>query len=420
MKTKIYNFIAFCFCLFFSLPLQGGSFRYKKGLFNYVVEENRTEYTVICSSNDNSSFSRNKNISDRQNRMTAIDLIGVYILFRSTDLYKSLGSAYFPLYAEGLNLHYNAYLEGFKQADGKYEGRDAVIFSCAKKNYRIESATYNTRLDIPQLLNEYYQNNKSEESAQLVYQYPQVTSEQMLTLECDFLMGLVRLPNGIRELQSLPDRFEQSVYNPSGIWNPELPNKNITPSTVPYSQFYYEEIVTAAPLKEKEKGFKEWTGLLNEKHSVYESILAFCSSRCRSPLPKEYTVLSDVIEAFPGAISPFGIRQPVNDQSYQDAAKAYSQSDFATAADILRNSIDSEGITAQNLNLLGASYRSLNHPERALPYLLLCLKYAPDTLYLAGNIFLCLKQLNYCRLDELKTFISSYAKDSWSLSQIFN
>lgn len=401
--------------------MQGDPCRYSKGQFNYVVEETRSEYKVFCSRLDNSPSSRNKNISDRQNRMTAIDLIGVFILFQSSDVCKELGPAFFPIYTDGLNLHYNAYLEGLKQSDSKYEGKDAICFSCSKSDYRIESATYNTSIDIPKLLDKYYQNNKGIEAAELIYQYPKVSSEQILSLERDYLMGEVQLTQGIRKLQSLLDRFEQSVYNPSGTWAPELPNKSSAPTMVPYSQFYYEEIVTAAPLMEKNKGFKEWTGLLNEKHSVYEALLYFCSSHCRTPLSsKEDVVLSDVIEAFPGAISPFGIRQPVDDQSYQKAAKVYSQSDFAMAAEILRNSIDSEGITAQSLNLLGASYRFLNQPKKALPFLLLCLKLDPETPYLSGNLFLCLKMMGFHQMDLAGEFLKSYVSDAWSREQIRN
>ena len=70
--------------------------------------------------------------------------------------------------------------------------------------------------------------------------------------------------------------------------------------------------------------------------------------------------------------------------------------------------------------LLGASFRFLNKPERALPYLVLCFNLNPRTQYLCGNIALCAKALKYNRLQELCSFLDNWAWDSWSINEINN
>lgn len=391
---------------------------YVKGQDSFVIEETRNEYKVYCSKNVNTSTSRNKNIADRQLRMKAIDLMGAYILFKSSAMDRDLGPEYFQVYADGINLHYNAYLEGIKQENVTFEGQQSICFSCNKTDYLITEASYKDITDLSALLESNYSQNKGEKAANLLYRFPEIDSAWYLGLERDYLSGNAQLPSEIRRLQSVSERFEFSVF---GIGDDfPVPNKSACHETLPYSYFFFEEIVTAAPLDEKEKAYSEWRHMI-EPHNIYEEILLFCSSRCRSSLPsKNEVTLSSVIEAFPGAVSPFAIRQPTNDDSYHRGAAAYSKSDFSSSAEILQETIDNEGISAPVLNLLGASYRYLGHPEKALPYLLLCLKINPETPYLAGNMYLCLSLLKFPETSRLKNYLSSIAKDNWSKDVLNN
>ena len=130
------------------------------------------------------------------------------------------------------------------------------------------------------------------------------------------------------------------------------------------------------------------------------------------------TAFSAVIEAYPGAISPFGVRQPVDGASYSEAAGAYSRSEFEEAAKILRESLDNEGLSAQTLNLLGASYRFMGQADKAMPFLLLGFKLDPGGAYATGNIALCAKMTGYPRLRELCEFLQGVATDDWSRNEI--
>ena len=115
--TMICRTIAIILLLICSLPLNGEQYKYVKGYNIYSVSEDTQEYVVECSRSGGVATSRNKNITDRQTRMDAADLIGAYILYKSADVSKSLGPDYFQIYVDGVNLHYNAYLEGMTQEE---------------------------------------------------------------------------------------------------------------------------------------------------------------------------------------------------------------------------------------------------------------------------------------------------------------
>ncbi len=403
--------------LFTTLPLRGGDYRYVKGAVSFEVEETRNEYKVYCTRIGGGLTSRNKNIADRQLRMTAIDLMGTYILYKSSELLMELGPEFFPVYVEGINLHYNAYLEGVRQEDVVRGGEHSICYSCDKDNYNITDASYQDKVDIPKLLVQYYNNAKNESSSALLYKYPGFTSAQYLMMERDFLTGDALLPEGIRKLQAQSDRFEQSVYGTDAS-SITLPGKGAEPQKVPYSHFFYEEMVTASPLKGKESAYREWQKRL-QNNSVYEDILLFCSEKCRQKTPSmEEASFCSVISAFPGAVSPFGIRQPIDNASYHRAAQSYSKSQFEEAVTILEEIVDTEGISPEILNLLGASLRFLGKYNEAMPYLLLCFKLSPKTQYLAGNLFLCLRNMGFNRMDESALFLYEYAIDSWSQNEI--
>ena len=399
---------------------KGEQFEYRKGTTVFSVVETTSEYRVTCTASGSSMLSRNRNITDRQNRITAVDLIGAYIVFTSSEYYSSLGAEYFPFVVDGIDLHYNAVVEGLQQKTMQTGGNPVQEYVCKKEDYRIDHATYKKNLDLYSLVVNGYNKDKCERTARLLYNIKEFTSEQHLAMERDFLSGDTQLPSEARRLQSVPDRFELSVYAPDqGVALNLKKAKDECPETKPYRQFYYEEIVTAAPLDDKPKFYLLWSQTLSDTKTVYESMLDFCSRKC-SAGKTDHTeaTFSKIIETFPGAISPFGIRQPITDSLYNKAVAAYSASDFEKAAGLLRLSIDSEGISAEILNLIGASYRYLGQPDKAMPYLLLCLKLDPHTQFLAGNIALCMKEMGFRRIDDLCRFLLNYTREEWSKTEI--
>lgn len=418
---RICKFILATVLCFTSPNLHGEVYKFTKGLNTFEIKETSKEYQVICTRSSGGISSKNKNITDRQLRMDAIDLIGAYIIYKDSDVANQLSSDYFQIYVEGLNLHYEATLEGMRRSDKTVDGKPATCYSCDKDAYKITCASYNSNIDFASLIEAHYQKDKSEESAALVYSFSGFTPNQYADLERDYLTGIVQIPSGIRLLQNTADRFEMSIVAPGeNNFQERFKDAKATSNTKePYIQFYYTELVTSAPLKDKKGQYDKWVKSLNSEGNVYESILAFCAQNCCQKVPIEAdATLTSTIEAFPGAISPFGIRQPTDNSSYNKAAQAYAKSDFSETARILKDAIDIEGITPEMLNLIGASYRFLNQPKRAMPYLLLCFKIAPNTPYLSGNIYLCLSQLGFTRQAELREFLTLFAKDSWSKNEL--
>ena len=420
---RIYRIIIPALLLFCSLPMCGEQYSYVKGANRFEVKETSKEYQVLCFNSKTGQTSRNKNITDRQLRMDAIDLIGAFIVYKDSEAFKSLGSEYFQIYVEGLQLHYYAVLEGMRNENLTVDGIPCIRYSCTKDAYNMQSATYQKNIDIGDLLVAHYSSDKSEKSASLLYKYKDFNSEQYLRLEQDFLVGDAVIPSNIRQFQSVTDRFEMSVFSslPENMDAPLKMAKSTKPESAPYMQFYYEEMVTSVPLEDKTDYYIRWQKSLSTDGCLYEDILKFCSEKCKKNLPdKNEACLSAAIEAFPGAVSPFGIRQPIDDASYGRAAQAYSQSDFVQASSILKGIIDDEGVSPKVLNLLGASYRFLGKPEDAMPYLLLCFKLYPKTQYLVGNLYLCLEELGFTQMGSLKIFLQDYSIDSWSNETLEN
>lgn len=404
---------------------KGEAYVYKKGTTVFSVRETPEDYRVTCVSSGTALQSRNRNITDRQNRMTAIDLIGAYIIFTSSEHYSSLGTGYFPYVVDGIDLHYNAVVEGLRQETVQTGGKPAQEYICKKEDYRIDYAVYKKDVDLYDLVRQGYEKDKCETTAALLYDFKDFTSDAYLLMERDYLTGSTRLPSAVRQLQTVPDRFELSVYFPDYqiAHNPKQARKECTDAK-PYRQFYYEEYVTSAPLKDKTEYYSLWNRTLSDTGTVYESMLLFCSLKCRADeINSDEATFSQVIETYPGAVSPFGIRRPINDSLYLAAAAAYAESDFGRAADLLRQSIDSEGISVETLNLIGASYRYLGQPEKAMPYLLLCLKLDPNTEFLAGNIAMCMNDMGFDRMDALCRFLLGHTVEEWSkkeINDIFN
>ena len=174
------------------------------------------------------------------------------------------------------------------------------------------------------------------------------------------------------------------------------------------------------PLEEKDKNYQKWQKELAATPFIWNDFRLFCARQNNSSIGGNELSLSEVIEKFGLGINPIGMRSPIDDKSYRSASLAYANSNFEESAKLLMESIDCEGISSQSLSLLGASFRCLNKPERALPYLVLCFNLNPRTQYLCGNIALCAKALKYNRLQELCSFLDNWTRDSWSINEIKN
>lgn len=394
-------------------------YKYIRGNTIYEIKETLQNYEVICKRYNNSVLPQNKNIADRQFRMTAIDLIGAYIVY--SEYYSDKFDAnLFQIIVDGIDLHYKATIDGIssKVISGS-NGESAIIYNCPKNNYKLTYAEYNKDIDVSKLILQNYIQNKNENTSAMLYRYGNHTNVgDYIQMEVDFLSGNASLPIGVHRLQNNPDRFELSIFS-----DEELPMSTIDtvarnkPASKPYTLFWLEELITSVPLDKKNYYYKQWQKELDRDGSLWENVLCFCTQFNKENLEEDIG-LCDVISQYVGAISPYGIRSPINNSNYLKAANAYANLDFELAINILTESMNTEGISTQALNLLGASYRLNDKPHMALAYLLLCFKLNPKTEYLTGNIALCLNVLKYPKINDLCQLLYTYTIDDWSKTEL--
>lgn len=230
---------------------------YHKGTTTYKIMEYRNEYMVLCFMKGLSLTSRNKNITDRQLRLDAIDLIGSYIVFRNE--YSHVLPRYFQIVVDGIKLHYKAMIEDVRKKYKDIDGKSVLCYICPKDKYHINSASYIGDLDLLSLIEMNYERKKNEETANLFYDYEKFNSKHYIQLQEDFHKGNAVIPLGVRSQLQIEDRFERSIYADNNEQGKLLIQDDETdiPKTEPYNRFYLEELVTSGALKNKDKCYQE-------------------------------------------------------------------------------------------------------------------------------------------------------------------
>lgn len=405
--------------LVYSPYLYGESYKYEKGNIICEIEETKTQYIVITGLQTNIPDSRNQNIQERRLRLNAIDVIGAYILYKDFANKNGLTADYFQVYADGINLHYNAVLVNLNQE--RIIKRDKAFFkyACDKTDYDIRNATYQPNINLYSLLVLNYQQRRNEHSAQLLCNYPQSTPKDYITIAQDFFIGNAQMSTAMRQLQSSPDRLEESLYGTGNLDLKSVVSDVISslPISHPYRELHYAMLVSTAPLKDKEKFYTGWRAEIESVGNIWTEILLFCAQKCAASKHSEMSI-SETIAAFPGAIAPHTIRYATYEPNYEAATQHYANSRFKESAQMLLESIDVNGISPRTLNLLGASYRLDGKTKEAIPYLLLGFIMEPNAQYLAGNLALCLQQLQFPNIEQAVDFLLQYAKDTWSQEQL--
>lgn len=391
-------------------------YKYAKGGVEYEIRDEGKVYRVLCRREGSGSLPRNRNIIDRKLRLEAADLLGAYVLFTTK---TELPAELFPVYVEGVNFHYAAEAANLRHEEVEADGESCLSFACDKEDFSMGNATYNASVEAAALLLANYDRRKDERSAALLYDSDAFSSELYVTMQADFAGGKAQLPKGVRLLQGIPGRFDNSLSAEGDSAQSEALGRvrKSVPKNQPWLRFYCEELLTSAPAKEKPAIYKKWLRSFAGARCAWEDFTAFCAYKSQDGKPAGNSYCGS-IAAYCGAMSPSGMSVPSTDASYKAAASAYAKSRFDESLRLLTEAIDNEGISGPLLNLTGASYRFLGEPAKALPYLLLGFKLDPETPYLAGNIALCAKALDYERLGELAAFLKKYAKDSWSIKTL--
>ena len=398
----------------FSVCPSWAQLKYERGSSTYELSENKSSYIVRCEIPTSASGSRNQSLAVSRTRLTAKNIIGAGILFRDFARENRLDDSYFQIFVDCAAVNYKAEVKGFVQ---KNTGHD-IIYECPKDTYRLQDASYKKITNLKELLENYYNIRKDSYSAGKLYSYGNVSLQNSISFYHDFLSGKAQISETYSRLQSFNDRFEQALYSDNTSMLDALiaDAADCMETENPFRTNCAIELVTSAKVKDKKTYYEKWKTSLS-RDVLAERILSFCSEKCMFPLPKENILTTDIILAYPGAISPFALKTG-RDSDYAKAASLYSTLKFKEAAALLEESINTQGITDKNLCLLGASLRLAGNPAKALPYLIMCLYLNPKTEYLAGNIVLCLSALKFKYLDDILSQLKGSDIDSWSQRQI--
>ena len=405
-------------CLFvlliFSVCPSWAQLKYERGSSVYELSENKSSYIARCEIPISASASRNQSLAVSRTRLTAKNIIGAGILFRDFAKENRLDDSYFQIFVDCAAVNYKAEVKGFVQ---KNTGNN-MIYECHKDKYRLQDASYRKITNLKALLENYYNIRKDSYSAGKLYSYGNVSLKNSISFYHDFLSGKAQISETYSRLQSFNDRFEQALYSDNTSMLDALiaDAADCMETENPFRTNCAIELVTSAKVKDKKTYYEKWKTSLS-RDVLAERILSFCSEKCMFPLPKENILTTDIILAYPGAISPFALKKG-RDSDYAKAASLYSNLKFKEAAALLEESINTQGITDKNLCLLGASLRLSENPAKALPYLIMCLYLNPKTEYLAGNIVLCLSALKFKNLDDILSQLKSFDIDLWSQQQI--
>ena len=103
-------------------------------------------------------------------------------------------------------------------------------------------------------------------------------------------------------------------------------------------------MISVAPLKDKVNLYTNWQAETENISNIWADIVCFCAEECKSPLFSEMSI-SETITAFPGALSPFSIRQANFEPNYEIASQYYANSQFIEAAALLTESIDMNSLS---------------------------------------------------------------------------
>ena len=413
MIFRIHHICLFVLLMFSVCP-SWAQLKCERGSSTYELSENKSSYIVRCEIPISASGSRNQSLAVSRTRLTAKNIIGAGILFRDFARENRLDDSYFQIFVDCAAVNYKAEVKGFVQ---KNTGND-IIYECPKDTYRLQDASYRKITNLKELLENYYNLRKDSYSAEKLYSDGNVLLQSSISFYHDFLSGNAQISETYSRLQSFNDRFEQALYSDNTSMLDALiaDAADCMETENPFRTNCAIELVTSAKVKDKKTYYEKWKTSLS-RDVLAERILSFCSEKCMFPLPKENILTTDIILAYPCAISPFALKKG-RDSEYAKAASLYSTLKFEEAAALLEESINTQGITDKNLCLLGASLRLSGNPAKALPYLIICLYLNPKTEYLAGNIVLCLSALKFKYLDDILSQLKGSNIDSWSQQQI--
>jgi len=405
-----------------------GQVFYENSEASFELNETKEYYQVKCSLNRNIQGSRSLQLVLNRNRLKAVDLVGSYIIFKQLDFDFVPKDELFEAFVNYSNLSYESNVENFSGSNWETcDNMRCVNFECKKSDFVIGNTSVTADIDLAKMLMLNFRSHKSIKNACLLNESNSLNLGQQIDVELFTLRGNVKLNDKTSELLKLnpQTQLESSLFGNDSIMNTAVKNvlseKNVFCN---YGNLMLSKILfTCIGSSEKDSIYKNMLKQLASCNGIWCYIQWFVASKidlADFPGFDEATVF-DVIGFYPGALNIYGMRITSPGEHYHLASNAFGENNMEYALELLQNEINMNGVSPQALNLIGASYRILNQPDKALPYLILAFYIDMNTPYLAGNTCLCLNALGFDGMAEISDyFIKLSTIDPWSKEQIIS
>ncbi|NPD86775.1 hypothetical protein HNS38_18575 [Lentimicrobium sp. L6] len=424
MTKTIYSLFLVGLFLTLSLPLHAQVY-YSDEKANYEILIDKSVYQVKAQLKENIPGSRRLQMAKSRLRLKAVDLVGNYIIFKNTVINHDNKEELFEAFVDYSQLHFEAQINHFTATAWDNCGASRCIyFQCNKEDFTIEESSY-FQVDLNQLLQSNFDRKRSLSAACLLFQEEDNDIEESRDIEGFFLSGRGKLETEYQHLLKLHpySQLQYSLFESDSI----LEASTYQAFELPISNCNFERLIkykilfTCAPYNKKKAAFNELEEALNEMKGLWWEIQSFAiDERNKADFPGfENATSFDVVMAYPAALNIYGLQITSPGEFYQKALVSFAEEDFKKTIEWLQNEINLNGFSSETLNLIGATYRLKDHPEKGLPFLLLAYNMNPETLYLKGNISLCLSILDFPNLDALNAYyLQTPNLDNWSRNQI--
>lgn len=428
MRKRIYRTTAISFlALLLCLPA-AAQYSYRGDQADFSVYEEDENYVVKCRVNVPVSSSRKLQRIHSKLRLKAIDLIGNYIVLNQLDLPLEDRSGLMQAFVDNTSMRFSANVDRVKSTPWTFcDKQRCISFRCAKKDFEVTDRYLEQDFDIAHILYMNFRRNRDIKSACDYLMNIPVATEEKIWAELQFLGGSAEINPLVSRLLAINPayRLENSLYHNDSLQQVYVDSISMQEKNhCAFGDMITARILfTSAGAEYKNAYFDEYLYHLGQLDGLWYQLVKYAANSRPEPEsmnPQEMAVF-EVIGAYPMGPNPYGMRIGDNGEHYTKATEAFAEEDTEKALEMLENEINFNGINATNLNLTGACYRLLEDYRQALPYLMMAYYLNNEAPYVAGNLVLCLHELDYPELEKINSyFLDKNTIDPWSKNQIEN
>ena len=426
MKT-ISNIIFILILIFFSFSINA-QVKYSDDLANYELVKDASNYLVKAQLKSTASSSRRLQLAKSRLRLRAVDLVGNYMVYQKLPINAAYKEDLFEVFVEQSQLDFKAHIEKFTASAWENCGASKCItFQCDHKNFVLEESYFKSDFDINQMLKMNFERKRDLHSASLLLEQTDQDIQQILMTSNMFLSGRGVLEDEFSQLLRMHpnSQLQSSLFENDSLFLAQYSAALQLPiGTESFERMIkFSILFTCAPPDQKELIYQEYEKSVMEMEAFWWEIIQFSiqENKRKDFVGWENTTVFDVIEHYPMALNIFGMHINNPSPHYQQALEYFAAEDMESCLSSLKDEINFNGLHPSSLNLIGASYRLQEKYSQALPFLLLAYQMDSETLYLKGNLSLCLQYLDFPQIEKLKEYmLNNNAIDPWSRTQIEN